>query len=374
MIKILHVFGSMNRGGAELRTLDVINKIHKEDLTKFDFLALSGSEGSLDKQIKNFGASIHYLYYRNPLFLFRLLILLNKEKYDIIHSHVHYFSGFILFVARLAKIRTRITHFRNSYDGNKKTYRRLFINKILKWSINLNSTQILAVSNETMEKAWSINWQNDDRCRVIYNGIEAKKLLLNDMNKNDLKSKLGFNEDDILIINLARFTNSKNQLRTIEIFNEIVRIIPSAKLLLVGNKSERKLVEKCKIKIENLGISNSIFILGEKEEIALVLNAVELMLFPSLWEGLPGAVLESAAVGLPVLASNLSGIKEIEKYCPAVKTLSLKESNKQWAREAKRIISNYDITCSITAIDKFAQSPFTLDVSINHFRDVWRIN
>src|SRR5437867_3557767 len=112
MRKVLHVFGLMGRGGAELRTIDLMQE---EALRRFRFhyATLGRGAGSLDDTIRALGGDV-YPCPLGPAFPWRFRRLLRTGRFDIVHSHVHYFSGYILRLAAQEGIGARIAHFRTT--------------------------------------------------------------------------------------------------------------------------------------------------------------------------------------------------------------------------------------------------------------------
>ena len=118
----------------------------------------------------------------------------------------------------------------------------------------------------------------------------------------------------------------KNHLRLIDIFGEVLRRQPTAVLLLVGqgrNAIERRLHRR----IAQLGLGGQVVFCQERTDVPRLLGAADALIFPSLWEGLPGVVLEACAAGTPVLASDLPGVRDIAARLPRVRCLSLEADN-----------------------------------------------
>src|SRR5207244_3933921 len=116
------------------------------------------------------GGQVHYV----PLgaaFPARFRRLLRERGYDVVQSHVHYFSGLILRLAADERIPVRITHFRNTDDGRRSTLPRVAYRLLNRFWINRYSTHILAVSRGAMSAAWPWH-ERDPRCRVLYNGLD----------------------------------------------------------------------------------------------------------------------------------------------------------------------------------------------------------
>lgn len=362
-ISVLHIFGRMHLGGAELRTLDIMRNMNREKF-EFAFCVLSGRRGELDEEIKRLGGKIHYLKL-NLFFPFKFAYLLKKKKFTIIHSHVFYFSGVILFISRLCNQKKRIVHFRNMKEktpkNKNKTLRKLYLKLI-----DLFATDILAVSEGVMNSIWAQKWKKDKRCRVIYNGIDLVHL-----QKKKPKEDLGSNEDHIYI-HIGRMANQKNHLRVFDIFWEIQKKDPWAKLFFVGRKNVN-IMRKLNEKINSYNLNERVFFLGERTDVFYLLKNSKLLLFPSLWEGLPGVVIEACAAGTPVLASDLPGINEIKKHLPMVTCLSLKENNKTWAEQALKISDYWRRTNNLEekGFQFVKQSVFDIQNTVEQLERIW---
>ncbi|BBM81687.1 glycosyltransferase [Candidatus Uabimicrobium amorphum] len=357
-MKILHVFGSTTYGGAEKRTLDIIAYVDKS-LYQFDICSLVNKKGTLDSHIQQLGCKIFYLSKKNPSFRKHFFDILRSEKYDVVHSHVYPFSGYILYLAHKAGVRKRIMHLRSSYEQQQSIYRRCF-----RWGMNhfiyKYATDILAVCNGAMDKVWSK--YRDDRCKVIYNGIDLT--LAHQANNTDIRQQFAIPEKDYLITHIGSMVPVKNHEMIVRVFYEIQLQKPNAYLLLIGRRNEgieHRIIELCK----DLKIHEKVIIAGVHQNIFPFLQTSDLFLFPSFFEGLPGAVLEACAVSLPVLASDIPGVKEISHHCNNVYSLSLAEPTKKWAQRSLDIMQKkHDINLQDT--------PFCLQKNIAAILDVYQ--
>ena len=335
-VRILHIFGRMARGGAEMRTIDVMRKIDR-DRFQFNFCTLSRRPGTLDKEIFELGGKI----YSSPLgldFIWKFRRLLREKRFDVVHSHVHMFSGFIMKLAAMENVPMRITHFRSMQDGSGSGLRRKLQRRIMRRWVDKYATDILAVSEGTISAAWSNDWQSDIRCSVLYNGIDTSKY--SDITERDaVFAEFGLPSNSRVFIHVGRAEFPKNHIRLISIFTELLKQEPYAKLLLVG-RCESEIGQIVKEKVTRLGLSKSVIFAGERSDVPRLLNAAEVMIFPSIYEGLPGAVLESCATGTPVLASDLPGVVEIASFIPHVHYMSLEKSDADWAIAAEDLLNS----------------------------------
>lgn len=367
--RILHVFGRMVQGGAELRTLDLMRTIDRR-LYRFDYCALSGRKGHLEREIAALGGEV-YACPLGILFPYRFRQLLRRQRFDVVHSHVHHFSGLVLRLAAQCGVPVRVAHFRSSGDGHRDTLRRRCQRRLMCHWINRYATNILAVSESAMESAWRPDWRADPRCEVIYNG-----LCLSDFheacNRDGVRREFGFAPGCLLAIHVGRLVAAKNHPRLLSAFRELLRRRPEARLLVVGwddHGGDRRVREE----IERLHLQNHVVTAGARTDVPRLLQAADVLIFPSLWEGLPGVVLEACAAGTPVVGSDLPAIREIARHFPSVRCLSLDEDDLRWAQTAEAVADAARSQGFRTSVQRaFADSDFAIEQCAQRICQVWQ--
>jgi glycosyltransferase involved in cell wall biosynthesis len=362
-IRILHIFGVMNRGGAEMRTLEMMRHIDRQRF-QFEFCAASARPGELDEQIRALGGKVHYVKW-SLSFPFHFRALLKRGNYDVVHSHVHHSSGEILRTAASVGVPGRIAHYRStntsySYDQRFSAMRRVYHALMKRW-VRRYATAILAVSEAAMCEAWGDNWAQNPRCRVIYSGVQLPSGDLAER-RDSVRQQLEIATDERLCIHIGNATPAKNHFRLMEIYAELSKRIPRSCLALVGEIPET-FREQLRQKLSACNAGGRLIFTGVRSDIADLLAAADLMIFPSLFEGLPGTVLEAAAFGLPVLASDIAPVKEIAKYLSVVEPVPLCAANSEWAALACSHLSIGRVPAA-RAAKEFGQSPFQLAAAI----------
>jgi glycosyltransferase involved in cell wall biosynthesis len=333
-IRILQVFGRMSRGGAESRTLDLMRSLPSG--WTFDFCALSGDPGPLDAEVRSLGGAVHYCRLRSPLFPVAFLRLLRRGRYDIVHSHVHYASGAMLMLAFWSGVSGRIAHFRSSRDGQRPTLFRRVQNGVMKRLIDRYATMILAVGQDAMAAAWGESWAADSRRRVIPNGLDMRPFEL-EFDSADARRELGIPVSAPMVLHVGRMAPPKNHLRLAELAGEILAACPDAYAVFVGREADRikaAMIER----LRAVGVMDRIRFAGERNDVPRLMKSADLFLFPSLWEGLPGAVLEACAAGTPVLASRIPGTRELADVFPLVDILPLSAPDQDWVRVGRKLL------------------------------------
>jgi hypothetical protein len=174
-LSVLHVFGRLERGGAEMRAVEIAESFPC-DQVRSDFVALTGLDGALDQRVRAAGGEVFKcrLGARFPLAFYQLL---RKGRYDVVHSHVHYASGVILALAQAAGIAGRVAHLHTALGTNRNdSIRRRAQLAVCREILHQTATDIVGCGEGAMAEAWRSGWKNDPRCRVIYFGVHADRL------------------------------------------------------------------------------------------------------------------------------------------------------------------------------------------------------
>ncbi|HVH25591.1 MAG TPA: glycosyltransferase [Vicinamibacterales bacterium] len=357
-VKVLHVFGRLERGGAELRTLELAEAFQR-DCVRSDFLVLSGLDGILDDRVEQLGGRVIKcrLDARFPGGFRRLL---REGRYDVVHSHVHYFSGPILMAARLAGVRSRVAHFHTAIVNDRSdTRRRRAQLAVCRALLHRAATDIVAVGEGAMN-AWSPRWPADPRCRIIPQGVRVDRLRRVERVRGRTPT----------VVNVASIQPLKNQLRLVNVLRRLVTKIPDVQVQLVG-REVGDYGQQVRSAVASAGLSDHLTFVGEVNEPISLIASSHLMILPSLWEGVPCAVLEACAVGTPVLASDLPGTRELGRHFPHLQVLSLQQDDETWAAAAANLIRQ-EAPGAVEAEQFLARSPFVFDRSREAHYEIWR--
>jgi glycosyltransferase involved in cell wall biosynthesis len=358
VVKILYVLGRMNRGGAELRTLELMRSMDRRRYG-FEVCCLSGLPGDLDGEVRSLGGTIH-LMPLNARFPGRFGSLLREGNFQTVHSYVHWFSGYILRLAAQAGVQQRVCHFASTEDGKGAHFVRRIREHILKRWVNAYATDIVGVCEGVLTSNIGADWPRDVRCQVIYRGIEISRFHV-PSDREGVRAEFGMPEDAVIVAHVGRMDPPKNHERLLFIFERFARMTPGAHLLLIGATHD-PIASRIRRIVDRMALGKRVMFAGVRSDVPRLLRASDLMIFPSLWEGLPGAVLEAAAAELPVLASDLPGTKEIGRYFPGVRTMSLGLSNEEWATAALEFQSNRVRT--LPTEETFLASPFSMRCAV----------
>ncbi len=326
--RILHVLGKLAWGGVPIRTLELLRYLDS-DRYELWLLALDGVVASFGGEVEAAGGRVVEIPYGLRQFSRPFVQLLRRERFDAVHSHMYYQSGNILRLAARCGVPVRVAHFRSSRERPRTTWRRKVEAVVLRRWIQRYATDVLAVSEEAMRKAWREDWRDDPRCRVVYNGLDLRPFEV-PCDREAVLDELSLPHDAFVCIHVGRIVAPKNHIRLVEIFAAVARHRKDAHLLVVGEGS-REIEESIRQRVYELGIDERVHFCGLRRDVPRLLQAADVMVYPSLWEGLPGVVLEACAAGIPVVASNLQTIREIAERLPGIEMVSLEDSDEAWA-------------------------------------------
>ncbi|MBZ5639459.1 MAG: glycosyltransferase [Acidobacteriia bacterium] len=363
---MLQVFGQMNRGGAELRTLEIMRRTNRSEF-QLKFCVLSGLAGDLDDEIRALGGSVHRCRL-GPLFPLRFRHLIAREGVDVVQSHVHYFSGYVLALAKRAGVPVRIAHFRSTTDGQPDTLRRRIQRKWMRRLIERDATHVLANGKAVMEAAWGPDWGSDGRREIVFNGLDPAPYAATP-DKDGLRRELRIPDNARVVIHVGRLDRPKNHTRLVRIFLELSRLEGNTWLLLVG-RGGNQLEEVIHRDVTRLGLQSKVLFLGLRSDVPRLMLGSDLMIFPSTWEGLPGVLLEACAADLPVLASDIAPNREVADFFESVRLLPLAASDAEWASVAAAL--SKEARRSRDGPEAILRSPFSIRVCAEAHRTVWQ--
>lgn len=330
-LRILHVVGGMVRGGIETWLMHILRHIDR-DRFQMDFLVHTTQPCAYDDEVRALGSKIipcphpqrPWIY--GPNFK---QILRELGPYDIVHSHVHHYSGFVLRIARQAGVPVRIAHSHidtSSHEAKAGLNRRLYL-ALMKWWIARHATVGLGASCKASADLFGPSWETDPRLRVLYSSIDLNPFR-NIVDSVAVRAEFGIPADAFVIGHVGRFCEQKNHVFLVDIAAEVAKREPKMRLLLVGDGSLRPGIEQ---KVVQMGLADRVIFAGGRSDVPrLMLSAMDVFVLPSLYEGLPVVGIEAQAAGLPLILSDVI-TEEVDQVKPLVRRISLSQPAFVWA-------------------------------------------
>jgi len=327
-IRVLHVIGKRPKGGIGT-FLENVTKYIDNDKFQFDFL-INGDDipGEFDKKMYNLGSKVYILpelSYRTSYKYLKALneFYKNNNQYHIIHIHSPNIAVFNYFFSRLytsTKIATH-SHSTKFSDKTLNSIRNFFLHAPIKVITDIKFACNYASSEFMYGKEATINGD----VNIAKNGIEVERYSFNRKIRDDKRSELHLGES-LVLGHVGAFVPVKNHEYLVEIFSEIHKIEPTAVLILVG---DGELVDTIMKKVSILEINDSVRFLGRRQDVNQIMQALDLFILPSKFEGMPLVGIEAQAAGLPCFFSS-SVSKEIA-ITEDVNFLDINEAPIKWA-------------------------------------------
>ena len=294
MVRVLQIVTNMDRGGLETMLMNYYRHIDRKKV-QFDFLEHRQERAAYDDEIESLGGRIYRVPRLDPLSpaYYHALdgFFSSHLEYRIVHSHLDCMSAYPLRAAKKAGIPVRIAHAHStSQDKNWK----LLFKIASKRQITRYATDLFACSADA--GMWMFGTRN---VHILPNAIEVDRYTFDQAVRERMRKKLGL-EDALVIGHVGRFSAVKNHSFLLDIFAQVKCREPNSKLLLVGGGSEMQAIRQ---KSEALGLSGDVVFTGVRGDVADLMQAMDVFVFPSLYEGLGIVLIEAQAAGLPCVVS-----------------------------------------------------------------------
>jgi glycosyltransferase involved in cell wall biosynthesis len=374
-IRILHALGIFDHGGVEAWLVDVLRRTDRREF-QMDFLVHLERPGVYDREIRELGSRIitcrptglrrPYSYLTYPGHLLGLL----KEHgpYDVVHGHLQEFSGYLLRAAAKAGVRARVAHSHTCVPPTKwqpGIAHRMFY-RWLRSLIDRHATLGLACSRVAAQSLFGDRWESDDRWKLLYCGIDPSPFA-GPPDVESTRAGLGIPPTAPVVGHVGRFVAAKNHAFLVDLIAECVRQRPEVRFLLVGEGPLRPTIQRM---VADRGLSQNVVFTGARSDVPrLMLSAMDMFVFPSLWEGLGIVLLEAQAAGLPILVADCVpdefniGLAQIER-------LRLTDGPGCWGRQILQMLDRKPDRRA--ALNALSQSPYTIENSAETLHELYR--
>lgn len=313
MIKILHVVGKMDMAGLETLIMNFYRNIDR-NCFQFDFIALSGQVGFYDEEIKRLGGNVFYpleaFNWKKPgTFKKWFENIIRNGNYQILHSHNGGAAPIILPIAKKYSIAT-IVHSHNTGEKNDSKIKK-YIRKISRIYSFLYVDVFMACSKEAGK--YLFGNRNFD---IINNAIDTEKFIFNPETRLKIRNQLEIDNEFVVGV-VGRLTYQKNPQAILDIMQKLTKQNNNCKLVWIG-KGEMEDAIREEIAMRNL--EDKILMLGAVDNVNEFLQAMDIFILPSFFEGLGIVAIESQATGLVTLCSDmvpqLAAVTELCRFVP----------------------------------------------------------
>jgi glycosyltransferase involved in cell wall biosynthesis len=335
-LRVLQVFARMDRGGAETMIMNLYRNMNRSEI-QFDFVVHTNDHCSFDDEIKELGGKI----YRIPAYQGRNHLSYKKSwedffkahpEYKIIHGHVRSTASIYLKIAKKYELVT-IAH---SHSTSSGTGLPALIKNTLQYPIRYIGNYLFACSQAAGIWLFGKKACKKENFYILNNAIDTSKYIFNETLRRDKRKEFQIQEK-FVIGHIGRFSSPKNHVFLIDIFKAIHDKESNSVLMLVGDGELRRKIEN---KVADLGLTDSVIFTGLRQDIPELLQAMDVILFPSLYEGLPVTIVEAQASGIKCVLSDTI-TKEVVCDDHLVSFMSLKSQVNDWADQVLEYSNGY---------------------------------
>lgn len=322
MIRVLHAVPDMNSGGIENYIMNMYRIIDRSEV-QFDFLVHHEKPGFFDSEIENLGGRIFRLPVldtKNILAYKRSLEkLFSRGEWPVVHGHAASLAGFYLSTAERFSVQARIAHSHGaSYLRTPKGYAK----KLLFKKAGKHANICLACSTEAGHYLFG-----DKQFYLAKNAIDSRRFSFDGNLRKNARKALGIDPHQLIVGHVGRFNLQKNHRFLVEVFSEIVKLVPDSFLLLVGTGELEKSIREL---VASKGLESKVKFQSVTDEPEMFYAAMDVFVLPSLFEGLPLVGIEAQCNGLPCFFS--SEITREVAISNQARFLDLEDGVSAWAR------------------------------------------
>ena len=319
-IRVLHILQRMEQAGVQTLLMNIYKNIDRDKI-QFDFLVHYKTPYFFDEEIKKMGGKIYRLSFREDYNIIKYLKDLNSffrnhPEYKIVHGHMHSLGVVYLHFAKKHNVPVRIAHSHTNFTQKDKKH---LLKRIMCKLYSKNATHLFACSKSAGEYMFG-----SKNFTVINNAIDSAKFIFDERKRNKKRKELGIDKNFVVGC-VGRFEIQKNQKFAVEIFRDLIKKCPDSKLIFIGTG---RLESEVKDLVRNYNLEKSIQFLGNRNDMVELFQAMDVFLFPSLFEGLGIVAVEAQAAGTPVVCSD--NLPMEINVTPLINRVSLSNPTNDW--------------------------------------------
>ncbi len=368
-LRVAQVLGCVTGYGVENEVMRRCRTIDHNKI-QFDFIANDDSTRIPRDEIELLGGHLYtvpsYQHLRRYLCALKQIFLQNK--YHIVQSNIGTMSAFSLYVAKEVGVPVRIID--NHTTAAKGEGLKTMLKLVLRPFAKRYATHYAACSEHAATWMFGEQAVKEGKVAIIYPTIIPDNFAYNPAVRTEVRRELKI-DGSFVVGHVGRFCYQKNQEFLIDIFHDIHEKRPNAKLMLIGDGETMHSAEE---KIARLGLTGDVLLLGRRDDVNRLLQAMDVFIFPSRYEGLGLAVIEAQLAGLKVVAS--TELPLVTKVREDMTFLSLSDDAEQWAQEALRVdtdhrlctgdFSRYDVAYRAKWFEQYYQELYKASEVKNH--------
>lgn len=335
MVRVLHELFSLDGGGVERLVYDYYRNMDHSKV-QFDFVISDlYKKGIFEDYLTEQGCKIFKIVQKTgnqKKYLEQIEEIIKNGNYDVIHSHNGMYAFDVMQIAKKYGIKKRIAHSHLAYVPTSTVQK---LKNIIRRHVSVaNATDLFACGRDAGVFMWGKRAVESGKVHIMKNAVDTSKFAFSNEKRLEKRKELGV-EDKFVIGIVGRLSEQKNYPFLWRVYKKVLEKRNDTALVVVGRGTEEKEIKSL---AKKMGIYDKINFLGVRDDVPELLNAMDLFVLPSLYEGLPVVLVENQSNGLMSLASDK--ITDEMAVTDLVNFLPIEGTEEQWAEE----ICNYKPT------------------------------
>ena len=377
MVRVVEFIPTLNTGGAESMIRDYCLLLNREIIDVKVVVMAERMNSAIEKRLSETGVDVVYLGEHiypgdKALNIFQKVIrfigryicfrkIVDEFKPDVIHCHLHVGNYFKFIPLKKLKCRLiltvhNVTHrYFDKTGKNKAKYREY---KEVYRLIHRHGMQLVALHSSMNEELRG--FFDTDNVITVYNGIDTERFDPCLYDSSTARTKIGFKDTSFVIGNVGRLHEQKNHELILKVFRKVKEVISDSKLILIGSG---ELEQTIRNRIEEYGLAADVLMLSNRDDIPELMAAMDVFLFPSLWEGFGNVLIEAQCMGLPCVISQV--IPNDVIISNGVRVCDLDSSIDEWS---KQVIECKDI---LVKTDEVIKKEFDIRNSVRKLESIY---
>lgn len=307
-VRILQITYTGGTGGVSVLIRELVEYLQaKQTMLEIEVCYVS-SKGTVAQEVEALGTTVYCLGAKNGfdiVRIFKLWKIIKNGKYDIVH--LHSFTPLVRLIVYLAKPKQFIMTEHGGIKGEMYS-KRWIIMKLIHRMLKNSADVYTAVSRDSRTDLLSHNLAPEAQLKTIHNGIRIDKFEFSVERRKLNRKEWKINDSEIVVGTVRSLTSKMGIDHLIIAGQEILKTLPNVKFVIVGDGPLRKSLMRMTYQS---GMEKKVIFLGQRRDIAGILSAFDIFVMPSVWETFGIAAAEAMAIGLPVVAYDVGGLKEV---------------------------------------------------------------
>lgn len=316
-IRVCHVQLLPLMTGVQRVMLEIFNHLDRE---RFELHVACRETGPLTDELESRGIEYHLVPslqrsirpWSDWRAFVQLRELFSRERFDVVHTHSSKPGVLGRLAARQAGVPAIIHHVHGfSFHEFSSWPSRWLGSRAERWASD-HCDRVVFVNQEERQLAIERGWLPEEKCLTVYNGVDLETFApgLRRYARQHLQQQCGLESDEIAILTMGRLDRQKQPLILPRIAARLQSLLPKAKwrILVAGSGPLQQALAR---DVNRMGLGSRITLLDWQADPQQTVQAADIVLHPTLWEGLPLALIEAQAVALPIVASNVKGNREV---------------------------------------------------------------